>query len=158
MHTLPTMFCFFLFFGEDGVQWFSFDPPLIIDQRQNKIYTICDVCIYKAWNLHQTQRSLVVDLLFYLDMSSYSTGNEVHVGYPMRMKSTQKIWNVHAQRVGGWRWGNANFGIRIGVNAYFSALRYQHVDIPNAKLSHWGYVCMYACMYVCMYVCLYVCM
>ena len=35
--------------------------------------------------------------------------------------------------------GNANFSVRNGGNANFSAFRYQHVDIPSVKLSHWGY-------------------
>ena len=34
--------------------------------------------------------------------------------------------------------GNANFSVRIGANANFSDLRYQHVGIPNARLWHWG--------------------
>ena len=32
-------------------------------------------------------------------------------------------------------WGNANFSVRVGGNANFSIFRYQHVGIPNAKLS-----------------------
>ena len=31
--------------------------------------------------------------------------------------------------------GNANFRVRVGCARLF---RYQHVDIPNAKLSLWG--------------------
>ena len=33
---------------------------------------------------------------------------------------------------------NANFSVRVGGNANFSAFRYQHVSIPNVKLWHWG--------------------
>ena len=64
------------------------------------------------------------------------------------MKSTQKnemymanvkilCWGPNATYipltcVGGLRWGNANFSVRVGGNANFSDFRYQHVGIGNA--------------------------
>ena len=35
--------------------------------------------------------------------------------------------------------GNANFSVRVGGNANFNVFRYQHVVIPNVKLSRWGH-------------------
>ena len=43
----------------------------------------------------------------------------------------------------GSRWGFAigkrKFYVSRWGNANFSVFRYQHVGIPNAKFSHWGY-------------------
>ena len=93
------------------------------------------------WNSYKKHPSSYIELLI-----PYSTGNRVFVGYPTRMKSTQKIWNVHAQRElqcqgtecnlyttcsnWGWRWGNANF--RFGV------FKYRHVGISNSKFCFGG--------------------
>ena len=33
--------------------------------------------------------------------------------------------------------GNANFSIRFWGNAKFGIFKYQHVGIPNAKMSNW---------------------
>ena len=35
--------------------------------------------------------------------------------------------------------GNTNFSVCVGGSANVSAFRYQHLGIPNAKLSLWGY-------------------
>ena len=35
--------------------------------------------------------------------------------------------------------GNANFSVRAEGNANFWVFKYQHVGMPNAKLSRWGY-------------------
>ena len=51
--------------------------------------------------------------------------------------ATQPIFHLFALGVGIG--GNANFSGRVGGNTNFSIFRYQHVGIPNAKLSCWGY-------------------
>ena len=78
-------------------------------------------------------------------LSPYSTGNGVHIGYPMRMKSTttKEMYMANARNL---RLGpnatyipltcagaNANCKIHVGGNANFSVFRYQLVGSPNAK-------------------------
>ena len=87
-------------------------------------------------------------------LSPYSTGNWVCIGYQTQMKSTQNIWNVHAQREKfafgtqcnlystDLRWGftlgeTQILGLASG-KAKFCVFRYQHVGIPNAKLRRLG--------------------
>ena len=81
------------------------------------------------------------------ELSPYSTGNGVRVGYPTGTKSThkKKMYMANARNlrlapnatyipltgIGG----NAHF--RFGVGG-FRIFRYQHVGIPKAKLWRWG--------------------
>ena len=91
------------------------------------------------------------------ELSPYSTGNGVRVGYPTGMKSThkKKMYMANARNlrlapntthipltgIGG----NANVRFGIGGNAHFRfgvgcfrIFIYQHVGIPKAKLWRWG--------------------
>ena len=40
---------------------------------------------------------LFLSLIMNVDLSPYSTRNHICVGYPMQMKLTQKMWNLHGQ-------------------------------------------------------------
>ena len=81
-------------------------------------------------------------------LSPYSTEKLVCVGCPTQMKSTQKIWNVHAQRKDptpwtqrnlystGWRWGFASGETQIIFWGRFFQI--PTCWYPNAKLWRRG--------------------
>ena len=74
-------------------------------------------------------------------LSPYSTGNGVRVGYPTRMKSTQKKRNVHGQRQNFALEPNATYippigvGVGIGANANFK-FGVRGLASGNAKKLH----------------------
>ena len=64
-------------------------------------------------------------LITKIEWSPYSTGNRVHVGYPMQMKSTPKKLNVHGQR--------KRFALRTQRNLYSTGSRWGFAlgDVKN---------------------------
>ena len=70
------------------------------------------------------------------ELSPYSTGNWVCIGYQTQMKSTPKKRNVHCQ--------HENFALGFGFFGFFFSLLNVHRDLPVSfvySLDYWGTFC-----------------
>ena len=95
-----------------------------------------------------TQNSYTFQPIFHCKLGSrwVTKANEMGINnmkytWPMRefciADPTRPIFHLFA--LGVCVRGNVNFSLRIGGNANSSVFKYQHVGIPNAKLSLWEY-------------------